>query len=107
MRRISFKLLGTIISVVVSLLILLMVGNNLASLSRQSKEAGLRVAGEALERSVMQCYALEGAYPPSLQYLIDNYGLIVDQNKYVYQYEPVAGNIHPIIGVRFPGSVDE
>lgn len=107
MRRISFKLLSTIISVVVSLLILLMVGNNLANLSRQSREAGLRVAGEALERAVMQCYALEGAYPPSLQYLADNYGLIVDQNKYVYQYEPVAGNIHPIIGVRFPGSVDE
>lgn len=107
MRRISFKLLGTIVSVVVSLLILLTVGNNLARLSRQSRAAGLRVAGEALERAVMQCYALEGAYPPDLQYLVENYGLIVDQEKYVYQYEPVAGNIHPIIGVRFPGSVDE
>jgi len=107
MRRISYKSLGTLISILISLVIILMVGSSLLRLSRQSREAGLQVASDALERAVMQCYALEGAYPPSLQYLSDNYGLIVDQNKYVYLYEPVAGNIHPIIGVQFPGSVDE
>lgn len=107
MKRISYKSLGTLIAILVSLLIILMVGSSLIRLNRQSREAGLRVAGEALERAVMQCYALEGAYPPSLDYLVENYGLLVNQGKYVYLYEPVAGNIHPIIGVQFPGSVGE
>lgn len=107
MRRISYKSTGTVISILVSVLILVMVSVSLARISRESREAGLRVAGEALERAVMQCYALEGAYPPDLQYLIDNYGLVIDTRKYVYLYEPVAGNIHPIIRVQFPGSGDE
>ena len=107
MQRISIKSLGSIVSILISVLILLFVGSSLVRLGRQSREAGIRVAGQAIERAVMQCYALEGAYPPDLQYLEDNYGLIIDENKYVYLYEPVAGNIHPIIGVQFPGSVTE
>lgn len=107
MKRISFKSLGSIVSILISVLILLFVGSSLVRLERQSREAGIRVAGQAIERAVMQCYALEGAYPPSLQYLEENYGLIINENKYVYLYEPVAGNIHPIIGVQFPGSVTE
>lgn len=107
MQRISFKSLGSIISILISVLILLLVGSSLVRIGRQSREAGIRVAGQAIERAVMQCYALEGAYPPSLQYLEDNYGLIINEDKYVYLYEPVAGNIHPIIGVQFPGSVTE
>ena len=30
---------------------------------------------EAVERSARQCYAVEGIYPPNLQYLQDHYGL--------------------------------
>lgn len=30
----------------------------------------------ALERSISQCYAVEGSYPPSLEYLKQHYGLL-------------------------------
>ena len=30
----------------------------------------------ALERSISQCYAVEGCYPPSLEYLEQHYGLL-------------------------------
>ena len=29
----------------------------------------------ALTRSITQCYALEGTYPPDINYLTDHYGL--------------------------------
>jgi competence protein ComGC len=106
MRRISFKSLGTIVAILVSLLILLAVGNSLIRLDQKSREVGLTISANAIERSVMQCYALEGAYPPNLKYLEDNYGLILNRQTYVYLYEVVAGNIHPIIGVQLPGSVN-
>jgi hypothetical protein len=85
---------------------LLSVGRSLARLNERSREAGLQAAKDALERAVMQCYALEGAYPTSLTYLEANYGLILDPDRYVYQYESVADNIHPLVGVQFPGGSD-
>jgi hypothetical protein len=103
MRQMSFKVIGTILVLAISLMVLVMVGNSLLQLSDSSRDAGRRVALDAIERAVSQCYALEGAYPPDLQYLVDNYGLILDEQSFVYLYEIVAGNIHPIVGVQFPG----
>lgn len=103
MRHFPFKMIGTLVAVLVSLLILLTVGRGLLRLGERSRAAGLNVAEAAIERAVMQCYALEGAYPPDLKYLAKNYGLILDPQNYVYQYEIVAGNIHPIVGVQLPG----
>ena len=102
MKLFSFKAMGTFVAVIVSVLILIAVGNSLLNLGQQSRATGLDVAEKALEKAVMQCYALEGAYPPNLEYLEQNYGLIIDRQKYVYLYEIVAGNIHPIIGIQFP-----
>jgi len=100
-----FRTAGILVAVLAFILIVILTWRSLGDLEAQSRISGLDVARSAAARAVMQCYALEGAYPP--QYLVDNYGLLADLDKYVYQYEPVAGNIHPIIGVRFPGSVDE
>ncbi len=103
MRLFHFKSIGTVVAVIVSIMILLMVGRSLVQLDQRSRDAGLAVARSAIERAVMQCYALEGMYPPSLSYLQQNYGLLLDEDHYVYQYEVVAGNIHPVIGVVLPG----
>ncbi len=105
MRRFSFKSMGTTIVVVVSILIMIAVSFSLVSLSRNSRETSRQVALDAIEKAVMQCYALEGAYPPDLDYLEDNYGLILNHNRYIYQYEVIAANIHPIIDIQFPGEV--
>jgi type II secretory pathway pseudopilin PulG len=55
----------------------------------------------AIRRAALQCYALEGAYPPSLQYLVEQYGLILDTKDYQFRYEVPAGNLPPIVEV-FP-----
>ena len=36
----------------------------------------------ALTRSITQCYALEGTYPPDINYLTDHYGLTYDSDYY-------------------------
>lgn len=51
-----------------------------------------------LDRAV-QCYALEGAYPPSLFYLEENYGLQVDRSRYIVTYEAFAPNLLPDVTV--------
>lgn len=100
MSRASMKSIGTVLAMLIFLMVLILVGQSLAELHRNSIESGLHVARSAVERAVMQCYALEGAYPPDLVYLQENYGLILDRGQYDYLYEIVAGNIHPVISVQ-------
>lgn len=53
----------------------------------------------ALYRSVVQCYALEGTYPPSLSYIENHYGLIYDRDLFFVDYRPIGSNIMPDITV--------
>ena len=101
MNQITFKMTGVVIAVVVSALVLLLVWRSLGSLQTRSRDSGLQVVEAAVVQTVMQCYALEGAYPPDLAYLQTHYGLILDETRYAFVYEVVGDNIYPIIEVQF------
>ena len=47
----------------------------------------------ALGRSISQCYAVEGCYPPSLEYLEQHYGLLYDKNCFFVDYEYYGSNL--------------
>ena len=49
----------------------------------------------ALERSISQCYAVEGCYPPSLEYLEQHYGLLYDEDRFFIDYEYYGSNLLP------------
>lgn len=53
----------------------------------------------ALRRSVAQCYAVEGSYPASLDYLKEHYGLSYDESKFLVDYESFGGNLMPEITI--------
>ncbi len=53
----------------------------------------------AIERSVVQCYAVEGTYPPSLSYLEEHYGLIYDHDLFFIDYQIYGSNIFPDITI--------
>lgn len=53
----------------------------------------------AIERSVVQCYAVEGTYPPSLAYLEEHYGLTYDHNLFFIDYQVYGSNIYPDITI--------
>ncbi len=55
---------------------------------------------EAVERAALQCYAVEGAYPPDLDYLIDNYGLAVNTRDFYIRYDAFASNLPPDVRVE-------
>ena len=58
----------------------------------------------AIQRSLNLCYAQEGFYPAQLDYLIENYGLIVDDRLYFVSYKSFASNIRPDITVFRKGN---
>ncbi len=68
-------------------------------LSVRSTSEGAITLGNAIQRASVQCYAIEGRYPASIDYLVENYGLQIDSKKYVVFYEGFASNIMPDITV--------
>ena len=69
------------------------------SFSQSSLESEKDVLQNALERSITQCYALEGSYPNSLEYLEEHYGVQVDRERYTVMYEIFASNLMPDVTV--------
>ncbi len=49
----------------------------------------------AIARDIVQCYAIEGMYPPSLEYMEDHYGLTYDKDVFFVDYQPIAANLYP------------
>lgn len=62
-------------------------------------EAGRKQLEDALRRAVVTCYAAEGFYPPTLDYLRRHYGLQIDESRYTVFYEVFAENLMPEITV--------
>lgn len=74
------------------------------SAEKNTAEEKYNILKDALSRSIVQCYAIEGFYPPNVEYLENNYGLVVDHDKYVISYSVFASNIMPDFDVFSKGS---
>lgn len=59
----------------------------------------LRQLEETLRRGCVACYAAEGAYPTSLDYLKERYGVQIDEERYTVYYSAFAENLMPDITV--------
>ena len=67
--------------------------------------AGMEESAQAIKTTIMekalQCYVIEGSYPSDLEYLEENYGLIVNHSDFRIMYTPVAENLPPQIKVAY------
>ena len=54
---------------------------------------------KAVARASVQCYAIEGRYPPSVEYLEEHYGIVIDRDRYHVFYDGWASNVMPDITV--------
>ena len=52
-----------------------------------------------IHKAVLICYAIEGSYPATLDYVEQYYGLQIDHDRYDVFYEVFAQNIMPEITV--------
>ncbi|MCR5690674.1 MAG: hypothetical protein K6G62_00445, partial [Eubacterium sp.] len=52
-----------------------------------------------IRKAVMLCYATEGVYPESIDYLKDHYGIQINEEEYAVFYEVQGKNLMPNITV--------
>lgn len=68
--------------------------------SRKADLKGAETLRDAIRRASVQCYAIEGRYPPSVAYLEENYGIRIDKERYDVFYNGFASNFMPDITVN-------
>lgn len=85
------------IGVTITLLILSIPLANL--IQKTNAQYQIEQVESAIQRSLNLCYAQEGFYPAKIDYLIDNYGLIIDERLYYISFKSFASNIRPDVTV--------
>lgn len=75
--------------------VLIFVYYGIGYLDKTSEKDALKSANDALACTVVQCYSIEGRYPPDKEYMKSEYGLNIDTNKYIVHYVSNGGNILP------------
>ena len=88
-----------ILAIPIAILAMLLFLTALNNLDQGRQQEGKRQLEEALRNASMACYAAEGIFPPSLEYLEENYGIPVDHKKYTVIYEYIGSNLMPDITV--------
>lgn len=77
------------------LLFLLLFLSGVASVGDTTSDKQTESLETAISRSIVQCYAVEGIYPPDLQYLQEHYGITYDPSVFLVDYEYYGGNLIP------------
>lgn len=91
------KLLKNVLLPLGALAVVVFFGAALQGVEEGQSEKGLEQLEEALRRGCVACYAAEGAYPSSLAYLEEHYGIQVDESRYAVYYVAYAENLMPDI----------
>ena len=55
----------------------------------------------AITHDIAQCYAVEGSYPKTLDYLVQHYGLTYDNDAFLVIYNYYGANLYPDVDVIF------
>ena len=88
-----------VLSISVFLAVILVFGVYVHGMSGRAEAETAANLERAIKRATIQCYAVEGRYPASVDYLVKNYGIQIDEDRFNVFYEGFASNIMPQITV--------
>ncbi|MDF2887023.1 MAG: hypothetical protein K0R23_1408 [Lacrimispora sp.] len=94
------ELIGQLVSIGAFSLAVVLFATSALTFSKRSGERGAETLRDAIRRASVQCYAIEGRYPPSVEYLEENYGIKIDKERYDVFYSGFASNFMPDITVN-------
>ncbi|MFI3236903.1 MAG: hypothetical protein R3Y47_02600 [Lachnospiraceae bacterium] len=84
---------------VVTICLFVMISYAMTSVETTNSQEQMSALEDAVMRSAIHCYSLEGAYPTDISYLEEHYNLVIDWDSYIVHYEMFASNIAPDITV--------
>lgn len=94
-HRILSKLLKIRFTFISVFLILLFYVLSLSQLEKDNYNKQYAVLDNAIKRTIVHCYSVEGTYPPSIEYMKDHYGLTYNEHLFFIDYHAIGSNIYP------------
>lgn len=98
-KHISIDFLWKLFTAVLFLFFLLFFFKGIQTIEHTTTSEQAKSLEQAIRRSVVQCYAVEGTYPPSLDYLKEHYGIFYDSELFFVDYTAIGSNIMPDITI--------
>lgn len=71
----------------------------ISQMSEETSEKQTETLHTAISRGIAHCYATEGQYPESLEYLLEKYGIQYDTDKYFIDYQVWGQNFFPDVTI--------
>ncbi|MBQ6814911.1 MAG: hypothetical protein IJP13_05180 [Lachnospiraceae bacterium] len=90
-KLISSSVFGVLLFVVCFMFFVIVISN----VSDEVDDNEINVLKTSIDNAIIACYAIEGTYPEDLQYIEDNYGVIIDHDKFIVIYELLGPNVKP------------
>lgn len=82
-------------SIILIFAILALFAYGVDQVNASNAQKQLQILDRAVSKSITECYALEGTYPPNITYLKDHYGLTYDEKNYRIDYTYIGANLRP------------
>jgi len=90
---------AAVLPIVFTVAIMGMIIFGLYQTKASSSAEGLRILENSLRRAVVMCYAIEGRYPESVEYIERHFGIHIDRSRYIVHYRVFGSNMLPEITV--------
>ena len=105
-KRPVFPWKGLVVTVVVFAAVMLLFSWLLGSAGSTADKEQTALLETALRNAAVTKYSVQGSYPESLDKLVSEYGIIVDESRFLVRYDVFAPNIMPEISVVVKGETD-
>ncbi len=90
-----------LLAIAAALVLAVMLVNRIGT---SQEKAETEIVREAIKNAALTCYAVEGAYPDSIDYLRQYYRLAYDEDRYLVTYDAFSSNLIPTIYVMERGA---
>ena len=89
----------TIVGLAIFMLLVVWLAAAVGNMQSADSKQKLNAVQSSVENGITLCYAIEGVYPKSLDYLTESYGVVYDSDRYIVHYGYFAANIRPSVTV--------
>lgn len=92
-----------LLSLLLTLAVLLLLWFGSRQVNNSARAEQTELLRSAVLQAAVHCYAIEGAYPESLDVLRTRYGLYYDETRFFVDYRCFASNLMPDVTVLARG----
>lgn len=98
-KKTSFKQVWGILSGLFLAIFIFIFCRGIIAIDNSTNEEQSKALENAIRKSVVHCYCVEGTYPPNIEYLKDHYKITYDEDKYYVDYISIGSNLMPDITI--------